>query len=220
MTEKDYYKILGVSSSATEEEIKEAFFRLAKKYHPDKHRGKDASEYETKFAQINEAYNLLKDRAAKVEYDIRFRGTGRQKKHSPKGKYKAEELYHAALKALKMNDVNSAIDLLKAAVRLEPAKAEYYSLLGRALSGKPRRLHEAREMCEKAVEMEPYDVDNYINLGLVYKKAGLQVRARKQFEKALRWDPSHFVARQELGVSDSAEWFLRFKAFVKKILGT
>ncbi len=217
MVEKDYYRILGVSPSATEEEIKKAFFRLAKKYHPDKHRGESAGDFEIKFALINEAYNVLKDRAVKEEYDKRITASGRMHKGPSKSDYRADELYHTALKAIKMNDINSAIDLLKAAVRMEPDKAEYYSALGMALAKKPRRLHEAREMCEKAVEMEPYDVENYINLGLVYKEAGLHARARKQFEHALRWDPEHPVAIRELGLSDSRKWFLRIKQALKKI---
>jgi len=217
MVEKDYYMILGIRPSATEEEIKEAFFRLAKKYHPDKHRGKNDGDYETKFAMINEAYNVLKDRAAKEEYDNRNMASGLKRKESSKSDYRAEEIYQTALKALKMNDVNSAIDLLKTAVRMEPGKAEYYSALGMALAEKPHRLHEAREMCEKALEMEPYNVENHINLGLVYKKAGLHARARKQFENALRWDPEHPVAMNELGLSDSHQWYLRIKRVLNKI---
>lgn len=217
MEEKDYYKLLGVSSSATQEEIKKAFFRLAKKYHPDRHRGDNTGSYEAKFAQINEAYNLLKDEASKDEYDKKYRDLGRKSKRSAHEKYQAEELYHTALKAIKIKDVNSAIDLLKAAIRLEPEKAEYYSTLGTALSEKPRRLHEAREICEKAVEMEPYDVDNYVNLGMVYRKAGLEIRARKQFEKALRWDPNHRLARAQLGVSNRSGWVARVKGFFKKM---
>lgn len=219
MVEKDYYKVLGVSPSSNEEEVKVAFFRLAKKYHPDKHRGAKAGEFEIKFAQINEAYNVLKDQATKAKYDLQYREITQHKKRPVEDKYKADELYSTGLKAMKMNDYNSAIDLLKAAVRLEPDKAEYYSSLGMALAEKPRRLHEAREMCEKAVEMEPYDVDNYINLGLVYRKAGLHARARKQFEKALHWEPDHYIARRELGLSSSLEWITRLKGFFKKIFG-
>lgn len=220
MVEKDYYKILGLNSSATEEEIKKAFFRLAKKYHPDRHRGRRDGNYETKFAQINEAYNVLKDRKAKAEYDVHFKDLSSKRTRTAKEKYRAEELYQTAQKALKIKDINSAIDLLKAAVRLEPDKAEYYSTLGMALSQKPRRLHEAREMCEKAVEMEPYDVENYIRLGLVYKKARLNMRARKQFENALRWEPEHPIARQELGLSQSSLWILKLKRFVKDIFNS
>ncbi len=220
MVDKDYYKILGLNSSASEEEIKKAFFRLAKKYHPDRHRGTKDGNYEIKFAQINEAYNVLKDRKAKTDYDIKFKGYSSKKSRTAQEKYRAEEFYHTAQKALKMKDFNSAIDLLKAATRLEPDRAEYFSALGVALSEKPRRLHEAREMCEKAVEMEPYDVENYIRLGLVYKKANLEMRARKQFERALRWEPEHPIARQELGLSQSSLWMMRMKGFLKSIFGS
>lgn len=217
MVEKDYYKILGVSHSASEEEIKKAYFRLAKKYHPDRHRGESGGDYEIKFTLINEAYNVLKDRTVKEEYDKRIGPSGRMHKGPSSVSFHAEELYNTALKAISMNDVNTAIDLMKEAIRIEPDKAAYYSTLGKALSRKPRRLHEAREMCEKAVEMEPYDVENYINLGLVYKKAGLNARSRKQFESALRLEHDHPVAKKELGQSDSRRWLARIQGFMKKL---
>ncbi len=208
---KDYYKILGVKPGAGPEEVKKAFFTLAKKYHPDKHRDEDSRDYAVKFAEINEAYNVLKDRRLKTEYDRSFQSAGTGREKTAKERYKADELYKTAQKAIKMNDVNSAIDLLKAAVRMEPDRAEFYSLLGLTLSEKPRRLHEAREHCEKAVEIEPYDVRNYINLGLVYRKAGLKIRAQKQFEKVLKWDPENPTARKELGLSEERGLLERIK---------
>ena len=60
---KDYYKILGVSPDASEEEIKKAYRRLAHKYHPD--RGGD----EKKFKEINEAYQVLSDKEKRAQYD-------------------------------------------------------------------------------------------------------------------------------------------------------
>ena len=61
---KDYYEILGVSRSASEEEIKKAFRRLAHQYHPDKSGGD-----EKKFKEINEAYQVLSDKRKRVQYD-------------------------------------------------------------------------------------------------------------------------------------------------------
>ena len=64
MASKDYYKILGVSRNASQEEIKKAYYKLAHEYHPDK-KGGD----EQKFKEINEAYQVLSDKNKRAQYD-------------------------------------------------------------------------------------------------------------------------------------------------------
>lgn len=64
---KDYYKILSVSPNASQEEIKKAYRRLAKRYHPDLNRGD--SEAEEKFKEIQEAYEVLGDEQKRKQYD-------------------------------------------------------------------------------------------------------------------------------------------------------
>src|SRR5256714_5761913 len=67
MSKRDYYEILGVTRTATEQEIKSAYRRLAVKYHPDKNPG-DA-EAEEKFKEAAEAYSILSDAEQRTRYD-------------------------------------------------------------------------------------------------------------------------------------------------------
>ena len=64
MTKRDYYEVLGVGKDASADEIKKAFRRLAVKFHPDKEGGD-----ETKFKEVNEAYEVLKDQSKRQRYD-------------------------------------------------------------------------------------------------------------------------------------------------------
>lgn len=64
MAKRDYYDVLGVSKSASDDEIKKAFRKLAVQHHPDKEGGD-----ETKFKEINEAYEVLKDKQKRQRYD-------------------------------------------------------------------------------------------------------------------------------------------------------
>ncbi|MFB6355554.1 MAG: DnaJ domain-containing protein [bacterium] len=72
-TQKDYYDILGVDEDASEEEIKKAYKKLAKKYHPDR---SDEENAEDKFKEIGEAYAVLSDPEKREKYD-QFRKYGR-----------------------------------------------------------------------------------------------------------------------------------------------
>ncbi len=64
---RDYYDVLGVNRSASEKEIKQAFRKLAKKFHPDTN--PDDPQAETKFKEINEAYEVLSDSEKRAQYD-------------------------------------------------------------------------------------------------------------------------------------------------------
>lgn len=66
---QDYYEILGVKREATEKEIKSAYRKLARKWHPDLHPGEKKAEAEEKIKKINEAYEVLSDQEKRKKYD-------------------------------------------------------------------------------------------------------------------------------------------------------
>jgi Tfp pilus assembly protein PilF len=62
----------------------------------------------------------------------------------------------------------------------------------------PGKLKDSEEALLVAVKLEPFNSDHYANLGLVYMKAGVRKRARSNFEKALKIDPSNEKAKKGL----------------------
>ena len=72
MAKRDYYEVLGINKSATADQIKSAYRKLAVKFHPDKNLDDEDGFFEKMFKDINEAYNILSDSEKKDEYDKSF----------------------------------------------------------------------------------------------------------------------------------------------------
>jgi len=84
MAKENYYKVLGVKKSATAEDIKKAYRKLAVKYHPDKNPDKNAAE---QFKEITEAYSVLSDAKRRAEYDEQLKPESQKSQNSKaKGK--------------------------------------------------------------------------------------------------------------------------------------
>ena len=69
MAKRDFYEVLGLSKTASDDEIKKAYRKLAMKYHPDRNQGEASSEAESKFKEVKEAYEMLSDPEKRSAYD-------------------------------------------------------------------------------------------------------------------------------------------------------
>ncbi|MBD3424896.1 MAG: DnaJ domain-containing protein [Candidatus Latescibacteria bacterium] len=227
---EDYYTVLQLSPTSSEEDIKKKFFSLVKLYHPD--RNDDTLADDRKFKLINEAYSVLGNPVKRREYDESRRSSKRrsgsgaaasQNVHEQKVKT-ATLAYRQGKKAIKAKNYEQAAILLKSAVDNDPSVASYHSWYGYVLALLNNDLHEARDECRKAVQMEFYNPVFESHLGYVYYKAGLKSQARKHFENALKWDSANNLALRYIsridrkGNEDRGEGpFDKIASFFRKI---
>ena len=117
-----------------------------------------------------------------------------------KSKKVASGYYTKALKAQREGDFHNAIQYGKLAISYDPEDAKLFSLLAecQVRNPGPRWQHQAEQNFTKATELDPWNATYWLNLGRFYKKRGLKLRARKQFEEALKLVPEHPEAENEL----------------------
>lgn len=112
----------------------------------------------------------------------------------------AENYFSQARQAMREGDYHSAIQYGKLAISYHDSDARYYYLLADCQVRNPeaRWQRMAEQNYARATELDPWNADYWISLGRFYKKRGLKLRARKQFEEALKIVPKHKVATEEL----------------------
>ena len=91
-----------------------------------------------------------------------------------------------------------AIQYLEEAVRMNDNKGDYFLLLALAQSKVRGYSKKAEKNFLRAIELEPWNPEGIVGLGILYQKEGMNTRAKKQFERALEIEPGHQAAKQEL----------------------
>ncbi|MEW6687389.1 MAG: DnaJ domain-containing protein [Candidatus Edwardsbacteria bacterium] len=205
---KDYYAILGIDRFATEKEIKDAYHRLAKEYHPDKW-GQNGLANE-RFEEINEAYHTLINREKRRNYDRMLNdATGRSNPEFVIKVTQAEMAYHRGMQSLSTGEYHKAVEFFRAAVNFNPHKAEYKAKFGLALAHLKKDITEAEKHIKEAQEKEIFNPEHYVDLGRVYRLFKMEDKASEQFREALRWNPKHKRAMEELRSLEKKEGLLK-----------
>jgi len=199
--EMSYYQILGINKQASEEDIKKAYFQLARKYHPDRFDrstpASDRAKIEDVFDKITKAYHTLTSRELRKVYDIRTpaAGVGDSGKDVAK---KADNKFRQAKTLYSQGRFEDAVVLLEEVVRLNKTKGGYFLLLALTELKIPAFRRKAEEHFQKATELEPWNPEAYVGLGMLYRQEGMNLKATKLFQKALEYDADHETALKEL----------------------
>jgi curved DNA-binding protein CbpA len=214
---RNHFEVLGIPKASNEAQVKEAYFRLARRFHPDTHHDPSLADLREKieaiFIRLGEAYEVLRDRNRRSSYesDLASRmpraGAGSPAAASvppepdaaAEGRL-AEESIRRAERYLLEEKFWDAIQLLEPALPGATGKWKQRArlALARAYLKNPRWLKRAEEQLQTLLREDGKNADAYFLLGTLYKQGGLRSRALSMFRKALEAKPDHEQAVSEL----------------------
>jgi tetratricopeptide (TPR) repeat protein len=132
----------------------------------------------------------------------------------------AEQYYQQGRARYDRKEYHAAVHLLREAIKLDPSQPHYHFHLGIALIRNPRTRREAEVHLAKAGELDPYNPQIRVKVGLLYKEAGLAKKAEHYFREALSLDPENRVALREVGKQSSGKKKGEAGSLWKSDLGT
>ena len=192
----NYYEILGVERSASEQEIRDRFRQLARENHPDRYRGSDKADAERKFQTLTEAVNVLTNPAKRKAHDSEL-ATG--KTSGPADLTQVAKAYLAkGVKAYKDGDMLSAVENFDMASKHNPQDGKAFHYLALASARVPSMLRQAVQAIETAVQREPMNAVYLKDAGMLCKKAGLVAKAERYLEQSLEWDSENIEVQNAL----------------------
>jgi DNA-binding response OmpR family regulator/curved DNA-binding protein CbpA len=200
----DCFEVLGVSSSAAVDEIRRAYFALARDVHPDRMRGTPGADVLDLAAQIHQiltnAYELLIDPERREEYQKKKREDTRTGFHRGASLILlAESHYRAGEQSIAEENWGQAVKNLREAVELYPREGEFHSQLGWALFHCSRdNSDEAKAIIEKGIELNPRSEKGYLNMGRILKQEGAKEKALSYFESAIQCNPDNRATAIEM----------------------
>jgi tetratricopeptide (TPR) repeat protein len=215
---RNHFEILGLSRSVGEAEVKEAYFRLAKRFHPDVHHGTSLGdlrdELEEIFIRLGEAYEVLRDPRKRGDYEDRLgrqrprpaapstaTGTGSaaepaapEPAREPEEEARvAQASIRRAAKLVEEEKYWDAIQLLLPAIDAVQGKTRLRGqlALARCYAKNPKWAKEAEGVLLAATRESPQAADAWALLGELYAQKGLRTRAVTMYRKVLELKPEH-----------------------------
>jgi len=216
---KNHFEILGLPRASSAADVKEAYFRLARRFHPDVHHGASLGDLRDKlervFIKLGEAYEVLRDPARRGEYEARLGRLRPKEGQAPQAPAEAappaardpeegtRRLEGAVRKAEMLYDLEKywdAIQLAKPIVDTVPETMRLRArlVLARCYLKNPKWAKEGEQILLDAVRDDPKAAEAFALLGALYVERGLPTRAAGMFRRVVELKPEDAEARQRL----------------------
>lgn len=193
--ESNHYEMLGIDADAGAGQIKKAYFKAAKRFHPDKLARLGLEDIRNQaaevFAAMAEANEVLSNARNREQYDERLAGGGAADDVNVSRLAQAEGFFRKSEVLLKMGDFRAASELLASAVQAWPEESEYRASLGFTLFKKsPADLEGAQAALEVAIELRPENAQAHMWLSVVLRAAGDVNGSARHATRAREIDPN------------------------------
>jgi curved DNA-binding protein CbpA len=195
-----YYSLLGIAGDCDTDGIKQNFYVLARKFHPDRHMDKPqcAGALQQLMGAITEAYSVLSDEERRASYDRKLAHSRMQTEEEEN----TDHCFRLATNCQRGGNATGAIFWFRRCVSLAPEVAKYHASLAISLATLNHFRREAVEHFQRAIELDRWNPLTYLQLGELYEAMQLPWRAGPLYSKILEMDPLHDVARQRLAAMD------------------
>jgi hypothetical protein len=222
---RTHYEVLGIGRDATDAQVKEAYFRLARRFHPDVHHDQALSDLKAKleavFVRLGEAYEVLRNPRTRASYEQRLGpppppavtappadATPALPEKDPVSDLRmAEAAIRTAAQSIAEEKFWDAIGLLETALPLVEGASKQRArvLLARAYARNAHWIKQGEELLLLVIQEDPRNAEAPFHLGQIYKSQGFRSRALNSFKKVLELDPEHEGARAEVAELDTQE---------------
>jgi DnaJ domain/PilZ domain len=190
-----HYQLLEITSDCRKDQVKKAFYHLARKFHPDRHMSRP--DWKEMLQQVmgaaTVAYETLTDDEDRFQYDRRLANGNRTESQES-----VDDCAKIAAACIRDQNVAGYIFWMRKCVHNAPAVAKYRVSLAGGLMLNEGQRWEAVQQFEKAIELDPFDSAAYLQFGALYEEMRLPWRARPLYLKVLEMDPDHSVAKARI----------------------
>jgi curved DNA-binding protein CbpA len=218
MGTQNHFELLGLTNTATADQIKKSYLDFARRYHPDR-LPKDIPQEHRKsaedlFARATQAHSILSNSQTRKDYENTLKAEAAGVTQETVNNVVESELeFQKGLAHLRKANPDGAAESFQRAIKLYDKEPQYYVYLGWAMfrsKGKtPEEIGKARQCIEHGLKMDRSFAEGFYFLGMISKSENSSEKAKKFFSHAVSLNPKHHQASSELHVINMREEKMR-----------